>query len=186
MNGQQNLFSESLYDYLFVIEPDPATATLIRQLKQLLHDRIVLSWANLNSKPHLSLFEFQNVESAEEEIIRKTAALLKNTGPFPVGLDGLVVFEHGKVSRSLVLKIKDPKAIVTLHHALRREIHLKPRKITPHATIARDIPAAAFAKLESIDEFDYKGAFDCSKITLLKKISGGKASFKPLHEFTLK
>ena len=185
MNGQQSMFDEQLYDYLFVIEPDAATAEVVKGLKQLLHDRIVLSWQNLNSKPHLSLFEFRNVETAEEGIIRKTAEALKNIQPFTVQLDGAETFLHGNTLRSLVLKLKEPKPVSALQSAIRRELHLRQQKLTPHVTIAGKIPVKNFNLLESAEEFDYRGGFVCAAVTILKRPADGSKGFVVVHREVL-
>jgi 2'-5' RNA ligase len=183
---QQDLFNEPFFEYFFLIGPDEETMKAVRELKQLLHDRIVLSWANLNSKPHLTLLEFRTTESAEEEIIRKSIAALSEHSAFPVALDGAMVFEHGRSSRSLVLKVADPKPVLETQALLKKALRLKRQRMTPHLTIARDIPLANFNKLESLDDFNYTGEFRCDRILLLKKPAAVKAAYTVLHEVLLK
>lgn len=179
---QQNLFDEPLYDYCFLIRPDLRTVEAVKELKQQLHDRIVLSWANLSSKPQLTLVEFQATESAEGEIVRRTIGILKDQPAFPVGLSGVLVLEHGKSTTSVVLKVKDPKPILEAQSLLRKALQLKREKSIPYVSIARNIPSA---KLGSLEDFDYQGEFQCDRILLLKKPVAAKASYTVLCEALL-
>lgn len=183
---QQDLFNEPLYDYFFMIGPDLPTTKAVKELKQLMHDRIVLSWENLNSKPHLTLAEFRTTESAEEQIVRKAIATLEEYPAFPVTLDGVTVFEHGRASRSVVLKVADPKPIREAQSLLKKALRLKGRGITPHVTIARNIPIGNFDRLGSLEDFDYRGEFRCDRILLLKKPAAGRAAYTLLCEALLR
>lgn len=179
---QQDLFNEPLYDYCFQIRPDVPTVEAVKELKQQVHDQIVLSWANLSSKPQLTLIEFRATATAEEQIVSKTMAVLKEQGTFPVALDGAIVWTPERSTGSLVLKVKDAKPIRAAQSLLRKALHLQRQKLIPHLSIAGDVPSG---KIASLEDFAYTGQFQCDRILLLKKPAATAKSYTVVYEAML-
>jgi len=186
MNAQLNLFNEEMFEYFFLIQPDPKTEKEVKLYKRIVNSSIHLSPDNLFSVPHLSLFKWRVNYSMDDFIIRKTSQALKNVAGFKVKLDGLDVYHHGHVKKSLVLKVKNPTPIKSVNKSLIDEFNCKVSKISPHIPIVRSIPSSDYNKLiYSLNQFNYKGEFDCNKITILKKMIGIDNKYVVLHEASL-
>ena len=185
MNDQLNLFGEEMYEYFFLIQPDIKTDREVKLYKRLVNGCIHLSGENLWSAPHLSLFKWTANYSMDDYIISKTEKALRDTPGFKVKLDGVDVYHHGTVKKSLVLKVKNPEPIRTVNKNLLQEFRFRQRKISPHITIVRAIPAGDFNKLNDLRQFDYRGEFSCNKITVLKKMIGVDKRYVVLHEAAL-
>lgn len=186
MYGQLSLFSEELNEYFFLIQPDQKTEKEVKHYKHIMNSSIHLSNENLWSVPHMSLFKWTTGAGMDDYIIQKSERALKNKGSFQVKLDGLDIYHHG-IKKSLVLKVKNPQPIEVVNRSLTSEFKFRPHKIRPHITIARSIPVNDFNKLSHslINQFDYKGEFTCSKITILKKVVGQDQRYITLHETEL-
>ena len=187
MKSQLSLFSEELYEYFFLIQPDSKTSKEVKLYKHIMNSSIPLSGENLRSVPHLSLFKWTARAGLDEYIINKTEKALKNKPGFKVKLDGLDIYHHGQIKKSLVLKVKNPLPIESVNKSLISEFKFHPYKIRPHITIARSVPVRDFDKLSNslINQFDYKGEFLCNKITILKKMLGAGKNYVVLHETVL-
>lgn len=186
MNGQLNLFNEETYEYFFLIQPDQRTEKEVKLYKRIMNSSIHLSKENLWSVPHLSLFKWKANYSMDEFVIRKATQALKNVEGFKVKLDGLDVYSHGHVKKSLVLKVKNPAPIKSVNKSLLDEFKFNSHKISPHITIAKSIPVSDFNKLSySLEQFNYRGEFLCNKITILKKMLGEDKNYVVLHEAVL-
>lgn len=185
MYGQLNLFSDEIHEYFFLIQPDQKTDKEVRLYKRIVNSSIHLSKENLFSVPHLSLFKWTTSSTVDDYIIEKTEKALKNKGGFNVKLDGLEVYAHGNIRRSMVLKVKNPLPIEQVNRSLTSEFRFKPHKIRPHISIVRSIPVNDFEKISPLEQFDYKGEFACNKITVLKKVIGQDQKYITLHEADL-
>jgi 2'-5' RNA ligase len=185
MYGQLNLFSNEVHEYFFLIQPDQKTEKEVKLYKRIVNSSIHLSNENLLSVPHLSLFKWATSSSLDDYIIQKTEKALKNKGEFKIKLDGLDVYSHGSIRKSLVLKVKDPQPIESVNRSLTNEFRFKPHKIRPHISIVRSIPVNDFEKISPLEQFDYKGEFTCNKITVLKKAGGQDQKYVVLHEAPL-
>lgn len=185
MTGQLNLFSEELYEYFFLIQPDQKTEKEVKLYKRIVNSSIHLSAENLRSVPYLSLFKWTVNASMDDYIIRKTTEALKNTEGFKIKLGGLDVFHHGQVKKSLVLKIKNPAPIKSVNKSLLEEFKCNEHKLSPHIPIVKAISNYDFKKINSLEQFDYKGEFECNKITILKKMVGVDQKYVVLHEAAL-
>ena len=185
MYGQLNLFSEEIHEYFFLIQPDQKTEKEVKLYKRIVNSSIHLSPENLWSVPHLSLFKWTTSAGIDDYIIQKTEKALKDRKGFKVELDGLDVYAHGNIKRSLVLKVKNPQPIMSVNKSLTSEFKFRPHKIRPHISIVRSINVNDFDKLSSLNQFDYKGEFTCNKITILKKVLGQDQKYVTLHEAVL-
>jgi 2'-5' RNA ligase len=186
MIGQLNLFNEEMHEYFFLIQPDPKTEKEVKLYKRIVNSSIHLSKENLWSAPHLSLFKWTVNCSMDDFIICKTDKALKDIAGFKVQLDGVGVYSHGNIKKSLVLKIKNPEPIRSVNKSLVHAFNFRSRKISPHITIVSSIPVTDFNKLAySLNQFNYKGEFLCNKITILKKIHGENKNYIVLHEAAL-
>jgi 2'-5' RNA ligase len=186
MNDQPNLFNEESYEYFFLIHPDSRTEQEVKYYKRVVNGSIRLSHENLWSVPHLSLFKWKVSASLDDYIIRKMDNALKGTGGFKIKLDGVDVYRHGHVKRSLVLKVKNPAPIRAVTNSLIHEFNFRSHKLSPHISIVRAIPEKDFEKLgTALNKFDYKGEFLCNKVTVLKRVSGGDHKYIKLHEAVL-
>jgi len=186
MNGQLNLFGEEAYEYFFLIRPDQKTDKEVKLYKRIVNSSIHLSYENLWSVPHLSLFKWKANGSMDDFIIEKTTKALKDTTGFTVKLDGIDIYHHGSVKKSLVLKVKNPEPIRIVSKSLVNAFKFQSRKISTHITIVRSIPVEEFDKLSySLIQFDYKGEFWCNKITILKKMAGRDKNYVVLREVVL-
>jgi 2'-5' RNA ligase len=186
MYSQLNLFSQEIHEYFFLIRPDPKTEREVRLYKHMVGGSIPLSLENRWSAPHLSLFKWTTGAGMEEEIIRKTGKALQHREGFTVQLDGLDVYTHGNIKKTLVLKVKDPGPIVSVNQSLVSAFRFRPGGIRPHITIVQSIPVNQFHKIScSLSQFDYRGEFSCNKITILKKVIGEDPKYRLFHEARL-
>jgi 2'-5' RNA ligase len=184
-SGQLNIFGEDVYEYFFLIQPDQKTEKEVKLYKRIVNGYIHLSAENRWSVPHLSLFKCTANCSMDEAIISKASQALKNVEGFKVKLDGVDVYHHGLIKKSLVLKVKNPAPIKSLNKSLSEEFKGPSDKLSPHITIVRAIPTNDFKKLNSLEQFNYKGEFDCKKVTILKKMVGSDKNYVVLHEAAL-
>lgn len=186
MKGQLDLFSVESYEYFFLIQPDKITDREVRLYKRIVNSSIYLSYENLWSVAHLSLFKWRVNYSVDAFIIEKLTKALEGIGGFMIKLDGLEIFHHRSEKRSLVLKVKNPESIQIVSKILEKEFKFRERSSSPHITIVRSIPVKEFDKLgNSLNQFDYKGEFLCNKITILKKQVGQDKHYVVLHEAML-
>jgi 2'-5' RNA ligase len=186
MEVQLNLFEEETHEYFFLIQPDLKTEREVKFYKRIVNGSIPLSKENLWSIPHLSLFKRTVNYSMDDHIIRQTTKALEGKRRFMIRLDGLDVYNHGNIKRSLVLKVKNPTPIRSINRSLREVFKFRVPEISPHITIVRSIPLNEFNKIvRSLDQFNYRGEFFCNKITILKKVAGLDKNYKVLYEADL-
>lgn len=185
MSAQLNLFHQEMYEYFFLIQPDQKTEKEVKLYKRIVNSSIRMSRENLWSVPHLSLFKWTTNYNMDDYIIDKASKALKNISGFKVKLDGVDVYHHGHVKRSVVLKVKNPEPIRSVNRSLGNEFQFQNRRISPHISIVRSIPLQDFNKITPLNQFDYKGEFLCNKITILKKMIGEDKTYVMLHEAEL-
>ena len=171
-----DIFGNEIHEYLFVIEPDEQTTEALIHLRKQLNTLIPLSDQTLESKPHISLCYFEANDFSDELIISKAKQRLIHIENFNITVDGCEKWNNG----TFILKVKQDPHIETLLQELATVFKGIIR--TPHLTIARGIPKTFLEHLP-INDFQYRGNFNCTRIVLLKK-TGDKA-YQVLHKFSL-
>ena len=186
-NSQISLFgstSASKLDneYFFIISPNDKIKEDVKFLKHKIGQKIPKN-ESLHSIAHISLASIFGNNDAF--IINKINSALLNQKSFLVSIKGCEIFQHGKVSKSLVLKVENSEILKSLYTLLYLAFNLKDKRITPHITIAKSILLDDFDKIKSnLEEYDYQGDFFCDRVTLLRRHLNG--SFTLIHETILK
>lgn len=170
-------------DYFVLLSPPPAIIKKVATQKKTLSKIIRIGDKNLFSIAHISLFRMLTPEN-DELILGKLRRALQHLYTFTIRLNGAEFFIHG-ASRSLVLKIENPEPIRMIHALISREFRTS-KGITPHLTIARNIPAKYAEKINP-EDFHLYDEFLCDRVTVLKK-TGGEEHFSvlleiPLHQY---
>ncbi|HEY9260360.1 2'-5' RNA ligase family protein [Chitinophaga sp.] len=159
--------------YFIILSPIERVKEVVRAAKETLSNQISLSVSNLRSIAHISLLKFTAPDD-DERVGKQIKTMLSSFPAFDIVLGGSAIFKHGEQSKSLVLKIDNPGPIQQLHMLLLTTFGLRSsKKITPHVTIARTIQNEDFAKID-LSAFNYRDAFPCQEITVLKKAAGDR------------
>lgn len=171
MGNQLSLFEKpNLVEYFFLLTPPKEILDDVREIKAKIHSRIKLSPETLQSKAHISLLEFPQMNRTEEQIIEKSNRLFRDMQSFGVQMHGFGIFYHGRDKRTVYVKVKDSGPIQQMYTLLAGELKLKSEKFTPHLTIVRSIPAHELERIEDdLMNYEYANEFLCEKITLLKR-----------------
>jgi 2'-5' RNA ligase len=196
--AQLRLFEQTMYEYFVLLSPSDTIKQDVDSMKQALHDQIGLEAFNLNSVAHLSLYKTEAPDdSSVVRFIKKVAGLHH---PFTISLNGYDILKHGNVSRTICLKVTDPKPINRLMASLNPPVESKrtyrqtsildkPKKakpvIHPHVTIARKIPIQDFNRINEFSLFDYQGEWLCDNITILRRPAGSTGHFSPCRVIPL-
>jgi 2'-5' RNA ligase len=201
--NQISLFPEAVYEYFVLLSPSDAIKADVDAMKEQLHEMIGLDTANRNSIAHISLYKQEGMDQAVvKSAVKKALAGQKR---FMVKITGYGIYEN-KASKikTLYLKIEDPTPIDNLFNLLcppkrpakkiERQISIldkpgktlpKAKTINPHITIARNIDAADFDRIEDFTPFEYENEFECTSVTLLRRLSGSDKHFSPVAEIKL-
>jgi len=184
MSDQLSMFPYKTYEYFFLISPDAAVSEEVKKYRRLAAGMMQLPDRGA-TLPHLSLFTMETADIADYRILKQATKVLKSIAPFQIQLGGIDVFSHGAAKRSIVLKIEDPKPINALRSTLLEELELKQGAFMPHITILGNAPAVEIKKLAELEDFDYKGAFLCRSVTVLRKVKGEEAHYTWSREIDL-
>ena len=169
-------------EYFVVISPPLVTQKKIGTMKRLLNKAVPIGLENLLSIPHISLFK-KILPENDELVLARLRRAIEHLNVFTVRLNGADFFVHGARSKSLVLTIENPEPIRMIHALILREFRA-PKGMTPHLTIARNIPAKYAPKINPVD-YHLHDEFLCDRITVLKKAQG-ENNFSVLREITLR
>jgi len=199
--NQISLFPETVYEYFVMLSPSDEIKEDVDAMKQQLHEMIGLDVANLNSIAHISLYKQAGMDAAVVKASAKKA--LAGQKKFTVKIAGHNYYKSGE-KHTLFLKIEDPAPIDTLFYLLNppkrqpkkidRQISIldrpgktlpKPKSINPHITIARNIDAKDFERIEDFTFFDYHNEFVCEAVTILRRPAGSDKHFSPVAEIKL-
>ena len=160
--GQLDIFGSETYEYLFVIEPDHKTTEKLIELRMLVNSMIPLSEEILHSKPHISICYFKANEFSDNFISTKTKQVLSSLKSFDIRLEGAERWKNGNLVLTLIPDINTMELQKQLSGAFKGVI----KKF--HLTIARNIADKLLDQLP-MENFDYKSAFKCESIYILKK-----------------
>lgn len=167
-------------DYFVLISPPPAIIRQIAAMKKTLHKTVPIGDQNLHSIAHISLFRMLVPEN-DDLVLQKVRHALAHLYCFTITFNGAELFVHGSTKKSLVIKIENPEPIRMIHAFITREFRT-PKKITPHLTIARNIPVRYADKINP-EDFYFYGEFLCDRITILKKGSENTKFEIPLRQY---
>jgi 2'-5' RNA ligase len=200
---QFSLFPETLYEYHILLSPSDAIKEDVDNLKQQLHELIGIAARDLQSIAHITLLKMEAFESTDVKVQIKKA--VTGFSKFTIKVNGHSQFENGS-ERTVVLKIDNPHAIDDLVAAIKKPNRkrapkvvnrqtsiidkpsvFKPKKLgmTPHITIARNIPASDLEKIEDLTPFEYTNEWVCDRITIRRRIAGTDKLFTPAGEVKL-
>ena len=195
MNDALKLFDTSEYtkhkigfEYFFTISIIANILEEIKTRRNHIHKIIGLSNENLYSVPHISLFKIKSEREQDDLIVENAQQALQTISCFAITFTGPITFIHGEKKRSIVLVVENDEPIKEVFGLLHKEFSSRKRRITPHASIVKNISTTDFEKISpTLSKLNYKGEFLCKKITILKKVIGTerKENFKVLHEVKL-
>lgn len=173
--------ARSRCDYFILISPPQKIIAKVDAKKRSLNKTVPAGDKNLHSVAHISLYRMLVPEN-DDLILQKLRRALAHLYRFTVRLNGAELFKHGRSKISLVLTIENPEPVRMIHAFIAREFRTS-RSITPHLTIARDIPSRYAEKIR-LQDFQLYDEFLCEKITVLKK-TDGQEHFSVLFEIPL-
>lgn len=201
---QFSLFPETLYEYHILLSPSDAIKEDVDNLKQQLHELIGIAERDRTSIAHITLLKMEAFESTDIKAIIKKAVM--GFDKFTIKIAGYDTFNSGTTERTFHLKIEDPYRIDALATAIKnpkkkhapkvvnrqtsiidKPIVNKPKKLTmtPHITIARNIPAQDLERIEDFTPFEYENEWVCDKIVIRKRLAGTDKIFTPAGEVKL-
>jgi 2'-5' RNA ligase len=194
-SAQISLFPETLYEYHVLLSPGDAIIEDVDKLKQQLHEMISIPEHNLKSLAHITLMKIEGYDSMN--LPAQIKAAVAGERKFTIKLAGCDKFESGS-ERTLYIKVENPEPIDHIAAIIKPGSKRKPQKrdrqisildkpgqkpkiptITPHVTIARNIPAQDYDRIDDFTSFDYQGEFVCDKILVRRRIAGSNKTFSP-------
>jgi len=177
--GQFLLFPPpELKEYSILISPSDEIKNETKKLKKKLYKIIGRETENNKSVAHISLFKTK--WEHDKHVLERVRKSITDQKEFSVEINGVGVYDHGTKSKTLFLKVENPKPIQLLYESFKEEFKIK-SNLNPHLTIEQNIPVADFEKLQSnLDVFDYKNKWSCNKVTILKKKE--KGGYKVVEE----
>jgi 2'-5' RNA ligase len=160
--------SKIVYEYFFLISPDQPVKNAVRYLKKRLNAEVHIDNADLHSVPHISLFKTRTVDPNFS--IDPFAAALSKVHAFEITINGLGAFEQYNRKKTFYLKLKEQDIISSIFYTLRecRGDYSRP-DFTSHLTIARNITEGQLSWIQNLNDYNLKGEFFCSSITVLKR-----------------
>jgi 2'-5' RNA ligase len=159
--NQQALFGE-LYAYLVVISPPENVKLQIAQFKQQMNEIADIGERNLHSIGHITLTDKLIDDPGFAGTI---AALLQRQKQFEVRISGIDFFNHGANKKTIYLKVEDPQPVINLMECV------KAKSRSPHLSLAKNISAPAFEKLQPfIAAFNFTASWPCTEVVVLKKL----------------
>lgn len=194
--AQLTLFPETKYEYHVFISPPKNVIEDVAGLKNKLKGMIGM--APYNETPaHITLAAFDAYESADvKENIRNAVSGIKS---FPIKVDGHGTFDN---SKTLHLKVTNPELLDDIAFGIKSQKKAKkesrqtsildpkrqPKRkpvITPHITIARNIPHDDYGRIGDFSAFEYATEWICDKIIVKRRICGSDTNFKAYAEIRL-
>jgi len=177
--GQFLLFPPpQLTEYFVLLSPTEEIKKETTKLKKKLYKMIGRETENNKSVAHISLFKTK--WEKDKHVLDRVRKSIADQKEFSVEINGSDVYNHGTKSKTLFLKIENPKPIQSLYDSFREEFKIK-TDLNPHLTIEQNIPLDDFDKIkDSLDAFHYKSGWICNKVTILKKKE--KGGFKIVEE----
>ena len=194
--AQLTLFPETKYEYHVFVSPPKNVIEDVAGLKNKL--KSMIGMAPYNETPaHITLAAFDAYESADvKENIRNALSGLRS---FPIKIKGYDTFTH---SNTLHLKVINPETLDDIAFSIksqkkvrkqtRQTSILDPKRqvkrqpvITPHITIARNIPHDDYGRIGDFSAFEYTTEWLCDKITVRRRICGSENNFKAYAEIRL-
>ena len=146
-----------------VIPPSESTRKYFLYLKKCVRDAIGHTFEGEHSKAHISLFKYYDHHTESElYTLEEKAAQFKS---FEISVKGLGVFRHGG-NGTIYFEIVYPGPIIALTNAFFG------KDITPHITIARNLPPEDFARAwEALENTSYTDFFRCDEVLVLKRVT---------------
>jgi 2'-5' RNA ligase len=172
---QLSLFNEpaqkikkAVYEYFFLISPDQAIRDAVRYLKKRLNAEVHIDSGDLHSVPHISLFKTRTTDPLFN--IDPFAAALSKSHAFEIQITGLGAFEQYNRKKTFYLKLKEQDIISSIFYTLLECRGDKSQTdFTPHLTIARNISEGQLSWIQNLNDYNFKGEFFCTAITVLKR-----------------
>ncbi|MDB5249584.1 MAG: 2-5 ligase family protein [Segetibacter sp.] len=184
----KSFFKEGIIEYLLVAHPDATVSNKINQEKQNFYDQYGEKLAT-NSKPHISIADFQATEPMEETIIRWIGRICSSKQCFKVALNNYSGFPPGMV----YLRVQNPKPFQQLAHELRvidnyvRSNACPPANLikTPYLSISPTLPEAIRRKvLMHYSQQMFHETFLVEQLVLLRR-SDQYDNYKTVNVFRL-
>ena len=165
-------------EFLLIIPPDDKVNSEVFPIKKVFEADYGCSYSG-NSKPHITLTNFLQLETMENRIIQRLESFSKSIRPFNIDLKGF----GGFPAHSIYINILKKKPIVEIvkgirsnfTHILKFDEKYKPNFVTqPHLTIARGMTKAQYDRAYS--EWRHKqfdSGFHANNMILLKRLPEG-------------
>lgn len=198
--SQLTLFPETLYEYHILLSPSDSIKDDVDALKQQLHEQIGIADRDRTSIAHITLLKTEAFESTNMKDLVKKA--LAGEQKFTIKVNGYAHFDHGK-ERTLYLQIENPEPVDQLVVAIKnpaKKRAAKPRyrqtsiidkperkqklSMVPHITIARNIQADAYEKID-FTAFEYQNEWVCDRVIIRRRIANTDKLFSPAGEVKL-
>ncbi|MEZ2335839.1 2'-5' RNA ligase family protein [Mucilaginibacter sp. RCC_168] len=98
-------------------------------------------------------------------------------------INGFDFFKHGPNFRTIYARVDLDKTTEDWFNKVKGALRMKTRRITPHLTIARNIPVASFNKLwPYFQEMEYRDTFLADCLTILEKEVDNKNDHYKVHK----
>lgn len=178
--GQILLFPPpDLNDYLILIAPPTEIKKEIKKINSKMHK--ILGTIG-NHTAHITLFN--SAWEQDTHLLERLKKAISDIKSFSIALNGVEVFSHGTKKKTIYLKVTEPKPLLELYEACKKELKIK-NDYTPHLTLEKNIALTDFEKLQNkLEEFNYPCNWICDKITVLK-FNKKKSSYKLVEEIML-
>ena len=168
-------FSEELFDYLLVVNPDAVVAKDVNRVRQFIATTLEDS-AVVNTPVYVPLFRSEFPERFEADFIDMVEEVAKRQSGFAIYTSRLETLKHADGRQSICVNVANPKPLVELHKSIMQAFELKPQAFRPHMTLARGLSEAAIEKvLPALTQRLFVRSFNCHCFTLMRRpAAGGK------------
>jgi 2'-5' RNA ligase len=184
---------QKLYEYLLIISPDEIVKNKINTIKILFSKEYGCKNAE-NLKPHVTMINFLQYESAEYRIVNCFEKFAKTVMPFNITLNGFGNFEP----HTIYAKLESTTEVITIVKDIRTRFKnlltssesLKPNFTTKsHLTIARGMTQAQYEQAwERWQKEYFLVSFKVNQMNLIKRELNPKdlrpiGNYKPVQDF---
>jgi 2'-5' RNA ligase len=160
-------------DYMMLLSPPEQVNHEIKRYKQASAKHIG-EFESMHSKAHISICMADRQKTfIIEPSLQRMAQKLSTIPPIVLHIRGFDFFKHGDKSMTIYARIDQTDAVKKWFKLLLQSINIKV-SLTPHITIARNIPAHQFEVLwPYFAKAQYNDVFKIDGLTILKRDTFG-------------
>ncbi|RFS20551.1 2'-5' RNA ligase family protein [Chitinophaga silvatica] len=167
--------SDTIYDYLIVINPDVLVAQDVSHIREYVA-AMTGDTALVSAPVHIALFRSafpERFQSDFELMLEETA---KQQSGFVVYTAKMDAHRHAEGHNSVFVNIANPKPLIDLHRAILQTFELKPQQFKPHILLARGLGNEVSEQLmATLSQQMFVRSFNCHCFTLMRRpAEGGK------------